>query len=145
MEYNRAFIIQSCHFNDNRTYDMYDQAMRAAKSQQYDVAFDCMKRVLPDIHGHNFDVHIGARSLELGDSDCDRGGGSWVVADELLRTTVAEWDSTNLSVHPDFHGVRATTENMAAILARKLSAMCADVEFTVTVRERWDIEARATA
>ena len=143
MEYNRSFIIQSCHFNDNQTYDNYRKAMRAAKGGQHEVAFATLLDVFKDIHGHNFQIGICASSVELADCDCERGEQAWVVPDELLRDMVAEWDNTNLSVHPDFAHCRATTESMVLVLGRKLSAAVPGVEFTVLVRERDDVAANA--
>ena len=146
MEYTRSFVIQSCHFNDNTTYDAHDKALEAAAAGQHDVAFDFMQYVLQQTHGHNFDITVTARNTDLlADSDCARGVGSWVVEDKLLRDTVAQWDNTNLSVHPDFEGLRATTENMAGVLAAKLANAAPSVGFEVIVREHPEVIARATA
>jgi len=141
VEYNRAFTIQSCHFNDERTYDAHDKAMAAAVTGDYFNGFTGLCDVLRDSHGHNFEISISARANELLTSECERGGQSWVVDDEVLRDMVAMWDNTNLSVHKDFEGVRATTENMARILRRKLREAFPDVQFAVRVRENFDVEA----
>lgn len=144
MEYRRSFIIQSSHFNDNPIHDLYDAALRDRAAGEHEQAGTKLLTVMKESHGHNFKVDIRATSTVLRDSECDRGAGTLVVRDETLESVVREWDNTNISMHPDFKGIRATTELMAEVLVQKLRALYSGVAFQVTVWERDEIAAVAT-
>jgi|SRR5882724_3556195 len=141
ISYEREFILQSCHYNSQETYDRYKQALEEVTGEDIrdkQKAFDLLMKVLKDIHGHNFKVKVvGTRELMV-DDDCI------VVWDEELDKLVNEWDRTNLSVHPDFKGFRATTEVMAVLLKEKLAKKWQDVHWVVVVEETRDIRAVAS-
>ena len=136
ISYEREFTLQSCHFNSKETYDRYERAIKPMVGTES--ARQDLLAVLKDIHGHNFKVKvIGTREL-MADDDCV------VVWDEELDKLVSEWDRTNLSVHPDFKGFRATTEVMAVLLKEKLAKKWQDVHWVVVVEETRDIRAVAS-
>jgi len=136
LSYEREFVLQSCHFNSQQTYEKYNAAL-LARNEDRKLTIDSLFEVLPDIHGHNFTV------LVVGDVDATIKD-PVVVWDEDLDKLVNEWNRTNLSVHPDFEGYRATTEVMAMLLKRKLSKRWPKVAWVVAVRETDDIRAVAS-
>jgi len=144
VKYIRRYRLQSCHFNDQSTYDSYEMAtarlvedveqvskveLRMALQQ----ALSCAK----DTHGHNFLIEI-----EVG-GQFGHHGQDWLVSDMEMEALVLQWDNTNLSTHPDFEGKRATTEWMAALLREKLLDAFQGREFCVRVFENDDICAQS--
>lgn len=138
MKYERKFTLQACHFNDEDGYEVYREAVKEQESKPWVMLDLIFRRVLPKIHGHNFEVTVTA---EGGFPASDKA--NWLVSDTKLEAIVREWDNCNLSVHPDFdgRGIRATTENMACGLWGKLRDAFKGVTFTVRVRENSEIEA----
>lgn len=138
MNYQRKMLLQSSHFNGAEQYVLLATARDAAAPMQarLDAALSCLR----DSHGHNFEVEVDVTVARL-------DGQRFVVEDEKLSELIARWNNTNLSVHPDFAGGRATTEEMAVALARKvgveLLAHASGPVVRVTVRETPDIAASA--
>lgn len=138
--YKRRMCLQACHFNGAEQYERLavskDDSRPAA--ERLAALQDCLR----DSHGHNFEIEIECSVRHL---DAQR----FVVEDEKLVALVLKWDNTNLSVHPDFAGGRATTEAMAQVMAervrRELLGWAADAVVRVSVWERPEICATFSA
>ena len=133
MQYRRVVDFFAAHFNET-AYDKWLSVQRGDRS----VA--TIQDLLSDIHGHNF------RAIVTLTHDTALGYSSYIVSDESLLAIVSEWGGLNLSVHPDFQNIRATTENMAAVLASKVARVCPPHSTTVVVeiQESRDISATFT-
>ena len=131
MRYVRTFILQSCHFNGSAEYDLYWKKGEISY-------FDCLT-LMKGTHGHNFKIEVEV-TLAHGIASM-RPSDGWLIDDVALESVVREWDNTNLSVHKDFSGIRATTENMALLLHAKLNKAFKDCDFIVRVFERDEIYA----
>ena len=152
MIYHREFMISSCHFNGADIYRAYRELtepsiqvdeLRLIRLQM--LAF----QVLVGTHGHNFKIVVEIEDHFEPQND-------YLVDDVLIEALVMQWDNTNLSVHKDFKGLRATTENVAHLLSRKIMLLLwpsvkarGDIDefvgptITVTVHETDQIYARA--
>lgn len=139
MKYQREFVLQACHFNGAFAYECYRAALSAATVGDCKRAYDHLRNCLPSIHGHNFLVKIlTIGSPENMNSGPEKWGqASFLIDDEELETLVMEWNNTNLSVHKDFENTRATTENMARLLVKKLNKKWPRLLFEVEV---WETE-----
>lgn len=116
MLYHREFIISACHFNGAEIYDAYRKLCEThSGTQEFAAARVLMlaSKVLEGIHGHNFKITVEIENFFVPKMD-------YVVDDVVIANVVNQWDNTNLSVHPDFRGIRATTENMAHLLMKKV-------------------------
>jgi len=137
MKYVRTFTLQSAHLNSAHAYQiLWDAADnkggRVAAADVLDAMLAC--------HGHNFKIVVelaGVKPINV----------PWLVDDVRLTSIVMSWDNVNLSVHPDFLNfrLRATTENMAAVLIDKLRDALGNAALvkSVTVHETADIYAVA--
>lgn len=133
MNYVRTFILQACHFNGEREYELYRSAF-SLETTSIELVRTMLYQCLAGSHGHNFEVTVDL----FGALD----GSTWLVDDAVLTPLVMAWDNCNLSVHPDFYDMRATTENMADQLAYKIrQAFPALKAVVVRVRETRDIYA----
>lgn len=119
MIYHREFTISSCHFNGPEIYrayrelrnnDDFPNELKIVRIQML------AERVLVGSHGHNFKIVV-----EI--DDHFEPINDYVVDDVAIETIVMRWHNTNLSVHPDFKGLRATTETMTYLLSRKIMKM----------------------
>lgn len=108
MIYEREWTLHIAHFNGREQYDQFNEACR---THDFDVALE----VMHNTHGHNAIVSVTFHGLVDDESP-------YVVRDEDVDAIVMQWHNRNLSLHPDFtdHRLRATAENMARLLARKL-------------------------
>jgi 6-pyruvoyl-tetrahydropterin synthase len=120
MLYHREFTISSCHFNGSEVYRAYRELRDPVTLD--DGASPIVKiirlqmiasQVMAGTHGHNFKIGV-----EI--DDHFEPINDYLVDDVLIESIVMRWHNTNLSVHPDFKGLRATTENMAYLLSRKI-------------------------
>lgn len=137
MQYVRTFNLQSAHLNSARAYQIL---WEAAINKGGMIPVSSMFEVVRDCHGHNVKIEV---KLE----DDMASGQSWLVDDVILTDLVMEWDNTNLSLHSDFllMQMRATTENMAAVLITKLrTSLGHAVVKSVKVWETADIYALAS-
>jgi 6-pyruvoyl-tetrahydropterin synthase len=121
MMYHREFMISSCHFNGEDTYKLYRLLLHpeSATEEQRQIKIMLMLgKVLEGIHGHNFRIVV-----EIEDNLVPSEG--YMVDDVAIERVVMQWNNTNLSVHKDFTSRqwRATTENMAYVLVRKISRL----------------------
>ncbi|SRR6266566_3359248 len=115
--YDRTYVLQSCHFNGGAVYVNYALSLKAAETGNWQDACTYLAKVMPEIHGHNFKVRI----LAKGTVD----GNGYTIDDQFLEEEIIKrWDNVNLSTLPEFApmGVRATTENMASILLKRIWA-----------------------
>lgn len=126
--YRRRFTLQAAHFNGQREYALYSRLASCSVEELHEL--------LRGIHGHNFDVEVACTG-EL--------SGPWLVDDEALTALVTAWDNVNLSVLPEFSTTRATTENMATVLASHLAQRWPTMHWTVFVHETPHISASASA
>lgn len=130
MKYQRTFEIHAAHFNRDLPYKHI-----WGMSNSDTLSKPTMLGLLCDIHGHNFKIDIELFSTNF----IPKIG--WLVDDEELARVVNEWHGQNLSVHPDFldQKIRATTENMAAVLFNKLATRFGNtwnsMGVTITVHE----------
>ena len=93
-----------------------------------------LQELLLDIHGHNFKATVRV------EGETNNSYSGYLISDEDIDATVGEWRGINLSVHPDFEGVRATTENMAAALCKKIAkSVQASCLVTITLYESENI------
>lgn len=139
VSYSRSIALQSCHFNNLDVYRNYDKLLNILESQK-NIDRQQIKSLLLSIlkgtHGHNFTVIVFASCL------VDRSlRGGFVIDDIALENVVHEWNNTNLSVNSDFDGIRATTENMALVLYRKLRKRFSKLDFKVEIHETIDASA----
>lgn len=139
ISYVRTYVLQSAHLNDEG-YPIWWAAQKADQDGDYKTAFNKMRELLPHIHGHNFDVEI-----RLTGEPFEDGPEKWLIEDQQLTELVMQWDNRNLSALPDFVGreMRATTENMARVLAEKVREIVGTnvARIDVTVWERPEIRA----
>jgi 6-pyruvoyl-tetrahydropterin synthase len=133
MRYKRTFILQACHFNGLGEYELYWNSAELTHAE-------CLV-LLKGTHGHNFKIEIEV--TKAFDQGAMRTSDGWLIDDIALEAFVREWDNTNLSVHKDFACIRATTENMAIILHRKLKKEFKTCVFVVRIFERDDVSAEA--
>jgi 6-pyruvoyl-tetrahydropterin synthase len=92
--------------------------------------------LLIDIHGHNFRAEITVHGFTK-----EKYSG-YLISDEVIAEVVNEWAGINVSMHKDFLGthspyrnaIRATTENMANMLAEKISRRVLVPQATVLVK-----------
>jgi hypothetical protein len=126
VRYHRRFSISASHFNSEYEYQAYERLRKRLILLEPAVTMgvDDVRRCLSNIHGQ----------------------GDWLVDDSVLESIVMEWNNKNLSIIPDFEGMRATTERMASILVKKLQVIRGgqDLEWLVRVYENKDIYAEAT-
>lgn len=121
MIYHREFTISSCHFNGSAVYKAY-RDLRTADQDEMPAELKMIRmqmliaQVLVGTHGHNFKI-----AVEI--DDHFEPINDFMVDDAMIESVVMQWDNTNLSVHDDFKGLRATTENMAYFLSRKIMRM----------------------
>lgn len=118
LEYERVFMLQSCHFNGSEVYAAFHAAQGLAGAKDYEGAYQMLcARVLPNIHGHNFEVRV-----TISGNPSALGSRAYFVDDKVLAALVEGWNNTNLSVLPEFlnDSVRATTEQMAVRLQKKI-------------------------
>ncbi len=139
MLYQRKFVLQTCHLNNQVAYNYLWQAIEDAKRGHYESAYDAiMTRVMPHTHGHNF-----VATIEISGEGLPRGK-DYLFDDKDIEPCVREWDNTNVSIHPDFLKLRhrATTERMAEKLRAKIIALVpSDFHVKVSVEERNEIKA----
>lgn len=137
MQYHRTFTISAAHFNSEQEYEAFYRVMRARLDPTL-LRYEDVCRCIENVHGHNFVIDIDVKGTPE--------GRRWLVDDADLVEIVRDWDNTNLSLHPDFTTpqLRATTENMAKLLRRKLEARFHNLArlFMVTVHETDGIWAR---
>lgn len=145
MIYERKFILQAAHFNSGNTYKNYRDALtlRSLGVEHHADAFDLLKEVLNDLHGHNFEVKI------IVDSKFNMTSANpYVIDDDVLSKIVLEWDNKNLSTLEDFEfqNMRATTESMAQILKEKINDKVNTnfVRVDVEVLETRDIKSKTS-
>lgn len=138
MRYTRRFRISACHFNDQETYDAYERIFMGLALDERVPAED-VKRCIHDVHGHNFEITISVDNGVYAEDE--ENPEPWIVDDLILEKLVNQWDKTNLSVHADFQGKRATTENMVRALLSKLSELDYEVQWRVRVQETPDVYA----
>lgn len=114
VKYDRKFLLQACHMNGGEVYKNYSTSLEEAEKGNWQEAYNALAKVIPEIHGHNFIVQVSASGK------VDSNG--YVIDDPLLEGIIKKWDNVNLSTLPEFgpNKVRATTENMAAILLNKI-------------------------
>lgn len=143
MRYSHTFLVQAAHFNGQKSYDLL-QSMREGSN----LTVQAMKELLRDVHGHNFQIEVTVES-EVFDPEQ-----AFVLDDIEMQKIVMEWNNTNLSVHPDFmdaqnegetKGIRATTENMAALLSNKIANLLEEGSVEVIVHETDEIYASCIA
>jgi 6-pyruvoyl-tetrahydropterin synthase len=135
MIYERTFRFSAAHFNSLMAYQI---AWKIAN--KIEVSPEQQFIALHHIHGHNFRVVV-TLSGEMGETP-------WLVDDVALEKKVMEWNGHNVSLHPDFLDMqqRATTENMARELVRKINGILPEGVHVrqVVVYETDDIFARAS-
>ena len=135
MTYQRQFILQSCHFNGASEYAAFQQAQALWNSDPYK-AYALLRQAARNTHGHNFAVQITVRA------DPEFSFKDWLVDDIALEEVVREFDNQNLSLHPAFEKMRATTENLAELLAGRIAAILPRaMRVSVDVQETRDIHA----
>lgn len=133
MIYQRTQEFFAAHFNENA----YAKLAEIDSWPDYEFDINAVHALLSDIHGHNFKATVRIE----GDITSDANS-SYLISDEAIVETINEWHGTNLSVHKDFrsHNIRATTENMAEILAIKIGRkLLVNAYVTVTIHESSDI------
>lgn len=130
MRYERKFMIQAAHFNNEQAYKHYYSALIQPEN-----AVELLKTVLNNIHGHNFFITVEVSGTF--------GKLPWLIDDISLTDVVMDWDNQNLSAHRDFlkDKLRATTENMASVLWGKLTDIWPKLRFKITVEETPNIKA----
>jgi|SRR5882672_46397 len=136
--YQKTQEFFAAHFNET-AYPKFAEATKWPG----DFDTDSLVSLLLDIHGHNFRATVRVDGEITKDSYS-----SYLISDEAITQTVNEWQGINLSVHPDFMGSdkRATTENMAEVLARKIGRqLLVSAKVTVTIHESQDILAEYSA
>lgn len=139
MKYRQQYTIQACHFNGSDEYAAYHDYLdllaipEGLGESNIKSASDALRaaRLIEgcarNSHGHNFVIEIeavGAVPPEVG----------FVIDEWALRDVVMEWNDTNLSMHPDFKTRRASTENMADIMAEKVLGIAGPNVRRVTVK-----------
>lgn len=134
-EYERTYMITSSHFNGAEQYVLWAHA--ADQDHEETSRIKALENCVRNSHGHNFFITVLVRAPVL-----DKQG--FAVDDEALEVLVREWDRTNLSIHKDFTGSRATTELMCSALAEKihLKFEIGLPYISVSVQETPDITAR---
>ncbi len=138
MKYRKTVEFFAAHFNET-AYEKWKviQDPRCLRESPEHIV-TVMTELLLDIHGHNFKAEVEI----VGYTGDDYSG--YLISDEDIEATVKEWHGINLSVHPDFEGIRATTENMATMLAKKLWPKIKSTGYqsvNVTIHESDDISA----
>jgi 6-pyruvoyl-tetrahydropterin synthase len=115
MKYHREFTLSSCHFNGADIYKTWNE-IKQPHREDPDALKNAFRTVLTGIHGHNFKIVVDV------ENDFDPRD-DYLVDDIEIESVVMQWHNTNLSLHPDFENkkLRATTENMAHLLVRKLA------------------------
>lgn len=119
MIYHREFTISACHFNGAEVYRAYREMLKIDQDEAMSLDLKIIRtqllasQALTGTHGHNFKIIVEIEDLFEPVND-------YLVDDVLIEGLVMQWDNTNLSVHQDFKGLRATTENMAHMLSRKI-------------------------
>lgn len=146
--YSHTFHIQAAHFNDE-AYRLRQDALRAESEERFRDASISWRCVCRETHGHNFAIAITVKGVPISPRE------NWIIDDARLADMVMQWDNKNLSMLPEFEerDLRATTENMAQILAQRIKRMLrvddtagTDAPMvTVQVTETRDIYAIATA
>lgn len=119
MIYHRTFKISAAHFNSTKAYQLLwafrDWSLSGKSLDRKSMEMGVLEWAR-DCHGHNFKIEV-AIAAEL--------SADWLIDDIELEKTVMEWNNINISIHPDFLelNLRATTENMALILSRKIAIL----------------------
>lgn len=129
MIYTRTFVIQAAHFND-AAYNLRARALGHAedadKLLSHNVANLELKQaivlwqmVAEESHGHNFKIVVTVSGEPVSKRE------NWIIDDVRLAKMVLEWDNKNLSMLPEFaeRDLRATTENMAHVLAQRIKRL----------------------
>ena len=141
MIYKRSFELHCAHFNNEEAYEAAREFMARVSQRAVTLeASEAFAKAALATHGHNFIVIVEAeKELKFRQS-------SWLVDDVVLAEKVEEWQDCNLSLHADFFkdDLRATTENMARVLAAKLNGAFPDCRWVVEVQETKDISAKVT-
>jgi len=157
IQYKRTHEFQASHFNETN-YGRFEDTVnfqninvekRVAwtydNSVEYYLSAELLIGLLRDIHGHNFKAEVVLLA------EVDDSYSSYILADEVIVSVINEWAGINLSVHPDFlvTGVRATTENMAQKLCKKIfdkvegRKSVTNIVVNVTIHESDDISSTA--
>lgn len=113
MQYKRTFMLTSSHFNGEAQYKQFERACDGERNSMQ-ACWEAMLSCLKNSHGHNFFITVTVTAIDA------NAPGALVIDDEALERLVREWDRTNISIHPDFQGARATTEAMAGVLVSKV-------------------------
>lgn len=119
--YHREFILSSCRFNGQDVYEKWNLIREPHSAPERLNLLLLVGGVLSNIHGHNFRIVV-----EIDDYFVPSR--SYLIDDVVIEKMVMKWNNTNLSVHPDFRGLRATTENMTHILSRKVARLLMNAE-----------------
>ncbi len=136
ISYKRTFRITAAHFSHQDCYDLLWDEDSAPGGGDW-------MFLVRNTHGHDFKIEI-----TVGGNVPTAEGLDWVISDEELEYNIDKWRNINLSTHPDFMGprIRATTENIARVLADKIQALSKEIQWTeVSVWEGPDIVATATS
>lgn len=141
MRYYRSVTIHAAHFNEPnypRWYAIRDQI--AKEGQVTGENAQQVQAMLADCHGHNFDCSVTLEAEQTKDEYSN-----YIISDEAIVETIMEWHGTNLSIHPDFAGVRATTETMAEVLCAKIQKrLLVDAKITARIHETPELYAEHT-
>lgn len=144
--YSRKFRIQAAHFND-LAYGIREKARQRAAAHELADSALLWQEVARECHGHNFEILVSITGHPISPRE------NWIIDDVALTKLVMQWDNTNLSMLPEFdqRDLRATTENMAHLLCRRIQRLLRTDDnkgtepprVVVQVRETPDIEACA--
>jgi len=156
VQYKRTHEFQAAHFNEGN-YLRFEgitgiDKVNVEKRHEwiyYPDPIECqildLISLVQDSHGHNFKAEVELMG------EVDDSYSSYILADEVIISVINEWAGINLSVHPDFlvTGVRATTENMAQKLCKKIfdkvegRKSVTNIVVNVTIHESDDISSTA--
>jgi 6-pyruvoyl-tetrahydropterin synthase len=130
MRYERTYHFSAAHFTSPSGYELL---WRVVDGEQ--LSPSQLRTLLEDIHGHNYkvDVTVNAEVQKM----------ALLISDIELTRCVMQWSGVNLPLHDDFvnQRIRATTENIARILANKVEKLVLSTpcQIKITVWETQDI------
>jgi len=133
MKYTRTYELQATHFNGQVTYDNYEKFLKYELDGDFKSALDSLKKVLSDLHGHNFIITVIAETVA---PFID-----YPVDDVFLTEIVMYFNNKNLSILPEFNKIRATTENFCIVLKKQLLSAFPLINFKIIIQETTLIKA----